>query len=58
MKSPRMAAAKGSVVRTIPLGDRRRKPRHGRGMVCSKTGAARKTKKRIWHNWLTEENYL
>jgi hypothetical protein len=57
MKSPRMAA-RGSGVRTIPLGDSRRKPRPGRGMVCSTTGVARKTKKRIWHNWLMEENYL
>jgi hypothetical protein len=57
MKSPRMAA-RGTGVRTIPLGGRRRKPRPARGMVRSGTGVSRKTKQRIWDNWLMEENYL
>jgi hypothetical protein len=57
MKSPRMAA-RGTGVRTIPLGGRRRKPRAGRAMVYSRTGVRRKTKQGVWHNWLTEENYL
>jgi len=57
MKSLRMAAT-GSSMQTKSPRDSRRKPRPARGMVCSRTGMTRKMGKRIWHNWLMEENYL
>jgi hypothetical protein len=57
MKSLRMAATGNGVQMKSPR-DRRRKPRPARVMVCSRTGATRKMEKRMWHNWLMEENYL
>jgi hypothetical protein len=57
MKSLRMAATASSLQAKSPR-DSRRKPRPARGMVCSRTGMTRKMGKRIWHNWLMEENYL
>jgi hypothetical protein len=57
MKSLRMAAT-GSGVQTKSPRDSRRKPRPARVMVCSRTGVTQKMERRIWHNWLMEENYL
>lgn len=57
MKSLRMAATGNGVPMKSPR-DPRRKPRPARVMVCSRTGVTRKMEKRMWHNWLMEENYL
>jgi hypothetical protein len=57
MKSLRVVA-RGSGVQPKSPNDSRRKPRAARGMVCSRTGVTRRMEKRIWHNWLMEENYL
>jgi hypothetical protein len=51
-------AARGSGVQTKSPSDIRRKPRPAPGMVCARTGVTRRMEKRIWHNWLMEENYL
>jgi hypothetical protein len=57
MKSLRMAATSNGVPMKSPR-DPRRKPRPARVMVCSRTAVKRKMEKRMWHNWLMEENYL
>lgn len=57
MKNLRIAATSSGVQTKSPR-DRRRKPRPARVMVCSRAGVTQKREKRIWHNWLTEENYL
>lgn len=53
-----MKAARNSLGRKTLSRTNRRGHRAGRTSVQSKESLSRRMKKRIWHNWLMEENYL
>ena len=42
----------------LPRNVDRRKRRTPETCVPPQTGAPRDTRRRVWHNWLMEENYL